>query len=236
VAPPRLPLLVTANQAGGQSQAHVGYPTPITAHALGGTAIRAIEMWLGDRRIARSTSTTDAPAFHARWDWTPREPGVAILVARAIDVDGRVAQSNLVRTSVSAEPPSMVDLREVIAAEGDSLAAIAARDGANPAAIRRWNDDLDLLAPLAAGTVVRVPVPIPPAPPPAETFDEMIELAADPAPDDAIVPSTSWDWTPPSALPDCQTYAWRVFPRRSDGTNGPASPIWTFAMWVGRCA
>src|SRR3970040_441106 len=45
VAPPRLPLLVTANQAGGQSQAHVGYPTPITAHALRGPAIQAHAKW-----------------------------------------------------------------------------------------------------------------------------------------------------------------------------------------------
>ncbi|MEW5992228.1 MAG: hypothetical protein AB1736_12900 [Chloroflexota bacterium] len=51
-----------------------------------------------------------------------------------------------------------------------------------------------------------------------------------------IVPSTSWEWTPPSALTDCQTYAWRVFPRRSDGTNGPSSAIWTFSLLVGRCA
>ena len=36
-----------------------------------------------------------------------------------------------------------------------------------------------VLAPLAAGTVVRVPIPIPAPPPPAEDFDEIIELAAD---------------------------------------------------------
>src|SRR3970040_7165 len=75
VAPPRLPLLVTANQAGGQRQAHVGYPTPITAHALGGTAIRAIEMWLGDRPVAPSTATPHPLPLRARWTSRPRGPG-----------------------------------------------------------------------------------------------------------------------------------------------------------------
>jgi hypothetical protein len=52
---------------------------------------------------------------------------------------------------------------------------------------------------------------------------------------DAIVPSTSWEWTPPDVLPDCQTYAWRVIPRRSDGTNAPPSVVWTFNVLIGRC-
>ena len=50
-----------------------------------------------------------------------------------------------------------------------------------------------------------------------------------------IVPSTSWDWTPPDALADCQAYAWRVIPRRSDGTDAPSSAIWTFSTFIGRC-
>jgi hypothetical protein len=36
-------------------------------------------------------------------------------------------------------------------------------------------------------------------------------------------------------LPDCQTYAWRVIPRRSDGTNAPPSVVWTFNVLTGRC-
>jgi hypothetical protein len=52
---------------------------------------------------------------------------------------------------------------------------------------------------------------------------------------DEIVPSTSWEWTPPDPLADCQTYAWRVFPRRSDGTSGPSSDMWTFNLFIGRC-
>jgi hypothetical protein len=50
------------------------------------------------------------------------------------------------------------------------------------------------------------------------------------------VPSTSWEWTPPDALADCQAYAWRVIPRRSDGTDAPSSAIWTFNLFIGRCA
>ncbi len=52
---------------------------------------------------------------------------------------------------------------------------------------------------------------------------------------DVVVSGAARAWTPPDALPDCQTYAWRVIPRRSDGTNGPSSAIWTFTMFVGRC-
>jgi hypothetical protein len=74
MAPPVMPLLVTANQAGGERVAHVGYPIPITAHALGGTAIRAIEMWLGGERIGAPTQTFGRRLFvglHAAGRPTP---------------------------------------------------------------------------------------------------------------------------------------------------------------------
>lgn len=45
----------------------------------------------------------------------------------------------------------------------------------------------------------------------------------------------TWQWTTPT-LPDCQTYYWRVRPKRSDGSLAGPSDVWRFELRIGRCA
>jgi hypothetical protein len=87
-------------------------------------------------RIAQSISSSDSPAFHARWSWTPKVAGQATLVARAIDVDGRVAQSNLVRIHVPPIRPRWSTCRRS-GVRGETLATIATLARGRPTRIGR---------------------------------------------------------------------------------------------------
>jgi hypothetical protein len=100
-APPRIPILVTAEHAGGPSVA-TGVPTTISAHALAAIAISALELWSQDGRVAVKRAERTRQAMYASWHWTPKESGETLLFARAIDSEGRVAQSNVIRLVVRA--------------------------------------------------------------------------------------------------------------------------------------
>jgi hypothetical protein len=38
------------------------------------------------------------------------------------------------------------------------------------------------------------------------------------------------EWTPSNPLPNCQSYFWRVVPKRSDGSAAPPSEVFTLEI------
>jgi len=154
--PPPSPVLVSIDLAGG-GPAYVGFPTQITAAALGLAGIAALELWVGGTRVELSeTADPSRPTATQHWDWTPTEAGDAVLVARAYDTDGRSAQSAPLRVTALAEPPRSFRLLEVTALEGETLDALVARVGGDLDLARYMNDQIPA-GPLPAGLVVEVP-------------------------------------------------------------------------------
>ena len=176
--PPPLPLVVTASRAGG-TLAYRGFPTRVSAHALGVLPVVRLELWEGARRVDTADASSDSPAFHARWDWTPEHTGEAVLIARAIDGAGRVAQSRALRITVLDQPPPIVRLEIVPALEGETLEAVVARSGGDLRGAILRNPELQPGQQLATGTPVAVPIPEPvSAPPAASTTDGRLTFAA----------------------------------------------------------
>lgn len=174
-APPTVPLIVSVSHAGDPA-IHEGYPATITVHALGDAPIVAVELWVGDRLLAEATSSGGAPAQVARWSWTPASAGPAVLVARATDDRGREAQSAPLRLTVAADPPRYRPVRPVTVAAGQSALEAAVAAGGETGDLPRWNDGLDPMEPLEAGSVVYVPFAVRDVPPP--TVEAEIEALA----------------------------------------------------------
>lgn len=102
-SPPHTPILVSVSAP--RTTAAVGVPLQVRAHAVGTEPIGAIELWAGAERVETWAASDEGTSQHASWSWMPSEPGPALLLARAIDVRGRVAQSNVLRLDVAAAGP-----------------------------------------------------------------------------------------------------------------------------------
>ena len=191
VEPPQIPLIVSAGHTGGAT-AYVGYPTEVSAHAIGTAPIVALELWVGDHRIATRRSASPSPAGVARWQWVPATAGRQTIVARATDAAGRVAQSRPVRVTVIADPPIVTRIRDVTAAAGETAMSIAARAGGIVDDLEAWNPGIDPDAPIAAGDHVIVPFAATPLMKPPLDLSETSELsAATPPPAALLVPAVT---------------------------------------------
>jgi hypothetical protein len=157
--PPVAALIVSVSHT-GDPVVNLGFPTTLTVRALGDQPIASIELWLGARLLASASNTDGGPAQVARWTWTPGAAGPAVLVARATDAKGREAQSAALRLTVSSGAPKFRPVRPVTVLEGETANDAALRAGGEPGGIAPWNAGIDLLAPLEAGTVVYVPLPV----------------------------------------------------------------------------
>ncbi len=175
--PPDVPLLVSLSRSG--SLPAVGYPTLVTASALGSSPIAAVELWDGPVLVETYRATSASPAATVRWSWRPSTAGDQILVARAVDADGREVMSNALRVRVQAVPAEAVSLVSVVAPGGETLAQVVSSHGGDPALAAARNSALPADGPLAAGTTVLVPTPLPAAPPPpADPAGDFVPAAA----------------------------------------------------------
>ncbi len=102
---PSIPILATIGLAGRTTPAtaHPGEIVMVTGHALGTAPLERLELWDGSTEVAATSQVGTAPAFHAVWEWHPTSPGEHILFTRAVDAEGRVAQSDPARLTVGGE-------------------------------------------------------------------------------------------------------------------------------------
>ena len=118
--PPRVPIAVSLGRT-SSTTAVVDHETTISVHTLGEASIQAIELWAGTERVALEMADSSSPAMHARLSWVPEQAGPTVLVARAIDAMGRVAQSNALRVDVAAADGTASVPRAVLAQDSDAL-------------------------------------------------------------------------------------------------------------------
>lgn len=136
--------------------ASAGMADRLVVEIAGVAPIAAVEVWSNDVLVASEEPATASPTARLRLDWVPATPGDTVVVARAIDADGRSGQSNAIRVAVvEPRPPSV--WRTETAVEGDTLDTIAARLGFPPAYVLAANPGLPAEGAVPVGTSVAVP-------------------------------------------------------------------------------
>ena len=158
-----------ANQLAGQGETTVliisptsasRYPAdasiPITAMATSGQPMTALELWVdGSLFMAQSPGADQDPQlFYKTWHWMPLTPGEHILVVRAVNLDGSVISSNLLRLNVGKAAGFV--LRHTTLA-GETWESLTQSCDTTVEMIAGQNPGLDPAASLPAGKQVDIP-------------------------------------------------------------------------------
>ncbi len=114
--PDAVDLIVSLTKPSYGSTVPLGTFTTVAATAIGGRPIAELELWVD----GVSLETKAAPAassirqFTTFWTWTPLRAGAHTLVVRAVDSDGRIAGSNLVRVMAGDQTPGTASTSAVL--------------------------------------------------------------------------------------------------------------------------
>jgi hypothetical protein len=155
---PAAGLVVDLTRAGLPSGPVVaGGAVPFAVEASGVAGIAAMELWAGDEVVAnRVLEPADAPSVRTLLEWTPTEIGSTVVTARAVDTEGRNAQSEPIRTEV-IEAGDPVPWVSHVSQTGETLADFAARIGVDVDTLVLADPDLPRDGPLPDGTTVDAP-------------------------------------------------------------------------------
>jgi hypothetical protein len=129
---------------------------PITAMATSSQPMTTMELWVDGSLFATQSPGTDenASLFYKNWHWMPLVPGEHMLVVRAINLDGSVGTSNLVRIKVDKAAGFV--LRHTTQ-PGDTWESLTQSCGTSVETIAGQNPGFDPAAPLPVGEQVQIP-------------------------------------------------------------------------------
>jgi hypothetical protein len=175
--PPVGVVVALTRPGGGHAPAMVGFEAALDVEVVSEEPIRGIEVWAGDRVLAAVTLDGDQRSTTRRLTFAPTVVGHLVFVARAVDQSGRVGQSAALRLAVT-DPYAPAIMTSVAAIEGESLADVAARTGADLEVVRAMNPALPAEGALPVDARVDVAVlgpvldgPLPPEAIPPELRD-----------------------------------------------------------------
>jgi LysM repeat protein len=156
-----VPILVNLTLPTSGMNVSANNPTSIRVDAIGSQSLATIQLWIDGIPVDARSAPPDSTQTSANFAWTPRGFGSYTLVARAVDSQGHIGNSNLVY--VNAQPPQQqIVVGNVIPTEGQTLANIAESVGTTADELVALNPGLDPNQPLPADQPVNVPVALPP--------------------------------------------------------------------------
>ena len=139
----------------------VGMPIPVSANVIGNQPIQSMELWV-DGNLAQTINVS-----HNSNDlsWTIQSQGDHILIVRAMDSHGQVANSNVVHV-IGTEQDSANPYTLYKTKPGDTVTKLAASFGTTPQDILKKNPNLGNGSSIPPGTGLKIPVNFPPSSPP----------------------------------------------------------------------
>ncbi len=129
---------------------------PITALAASSQPVQALELWTDGSLFETSHpgADDDPNFFYETWHWMPLSTGEHILTVRAVNLDGSIGTSNLLR--ITADQAAGYVLRHTIQ-PGETLDSLTQSCDTNIDTIVSQNPGLDPAAPLPAGGQINIP-------------------------------------------------------------------------------
>jgi LysM repeat protein len=149
------PVVVDVLSPGDGSQVNLHAPVAVIVQAFGASPLTTLELWVDGNSLGQYYPPSGSNGVQiSSWTWQSTSPGVHMVVARAVDDQGRTGQSSPVVLNVIDDLPS-----SVTAINGQTLAAIAAQYGFGTQQIADANPGVDPTSPLPPGQNVQLPPP-----------------------------------------------------------------------------
>ena len=130
-------------------------PIPVAAMAAGQVPVRKLELWVDARLFdTQEFSGEHIYAYHA-WSWMPLTQGGHSLYVRAIDANGRTADSNVVNIQAAATAGF---LAVKTTSGGETLQSLADQNGLTLDQVSAQNPSIAPLSPISPGTQIFLPL------------------------------------------------------------------------------
>ncbi|MCP5097399.1 MAG: LysM peptidoglycan-binding domain-containing protein [Chloroflexi bacterium] len=183
----------------------------ISAAAYSEQLVTQFEFWVDGVLTSIAEVDGSSTATRMNWGWSPTSSGEHVLLVRAVDGNGRINQSNVVRVTTTDVLRGVV-LERYTAVANDTPETIAAAHNLTPADITAYNQNLVVGQSIPAGQIINIPQPLPPT----ETTNNT------PAPNNAELAPPPDSYT--EAAPSNPMMNWFQFYLAAAPTTAPTAP------------
>jgi len=129
-------------------------PVPVVVMVNAGVPIKTVEFWTDGRLLYTQTGADKQQSFFKVWSWMPMLEGGHAIFVRAVDANGRTAESNAVHI-VASSPAGLIVMKT--AQGGETIQSLAGQNGVSAAEIAALNPSIDPAGALDPGTRVFIP-------------------------------------------------------------------------------
>lgn len=130
-------------------------PVPVTVMVTGQAGLTSVELWVDGRLFDTQVPLAGHTMFYHAWSWLPLTEGAHAVFVRAMDENGRTADSNAVHIQATAAAGLLV---VGTAQGGETFQSLAEQNGVTVEQIAAANPALDPAASIPPGTQLLIPV------------------------------------------------------------------------------
>lgn len=124
-------------------------PIPVAVMVNAGVPIKSVALWADGQLFVSQTPADDQKSIFKVWSWMPLTEGAHTVFVRAVDVNGRTADSNAVHIQAS---PAAGLIAVQTAQGGETIQSLAEQNGVAPEEIAAINPSIDPAGTIPPGT------------------------------------------------------------------------------------
>ena len=124
-------------------------PIPVAVMVNAGVPIKSVALWADGQLFDSQTPADDQKSIFKVWSWMPLTEGAHTVFVRAVDVNGRTADSNAVH--IQASPAAGLIVVQTTQGE-ETIQSLAEQNGVAPEEIAAINPSIDPAGTIPPGT------------------------------------------------------------------------------------